>query len=70
MAFPLFRTDDPIADFERYDAMKEERLERLPKCIYCDHPIQTEKLYVINDEFVCPDCLVEHHEKEVDYYVE
>ncbi len=55
-----------FADFDRYEAEQERSLSRLPKCTYCDEPIQSDELYVINDEFVCPECLIEHHRKWVE----
>lgn len=50
-------TNNPIADAERYTAKQEEALERLPKCGWCDKPIQDEECYLIEYEAVCQDCL-------------
>ena len=50
-------TDDPVADFHRYDAEKQARLERLPRCSECDEYIQSETCYRINDELICEDCI-------------
>ena len=66
----FFRTDDPVADFHRYDAEQEKRLEKLPRCCECDNPIQTEECYEINDELICPECLNDNHRKLVEDYVE
>ena len=51
------RTDDPIADFHRYDAERHRRLSRLPKCTECNHHIQQEKAVRIKGNFYCDDCL-------------
>ena len=62
-------TDDPVADFERYDAEQERKLERLPTCSCCDEPIQDDYFYQINDENICVHCLNEYFRKDVDDYV-
>lgn len=51
------RTNDPIADFERYDSEQEEKLERLPRCSYCTEPIQQDTAVVVGNEWYCDDCL-------------
>lgn len=53
----MYYTDDPIADFECWDAEQQRELDRLPECEYCGHPIQDEMCYRINDNLVCEDCL-------------
>lgn len=56
-----WRTADPIRDFERYDADLEDELERLPKCKYCEGPIQQDTAVYLEDEYeyICDDCLCE-----------
>lgn len=51
-----------------YDSMKEEELEKLPKCSECGEPIQSDECYEINDELICPECLRENHRKWVEDY--
>ena len=66
----MFYSDDPIRDHERYEAHRERRLKRLPRCCECGHPIQTEECFLIDGELVCPECLVEHHQRRTDDYTE
>lgn len=61
---------DPLADFDRWDAQQQANLDKLPKCIYCDDPIQDDCYFEINGECVCENCLNEHHKKWVEDYVE
>lgn len=56
--------------WESHEREKERQLERLPVCEVCGKPIQDEHLYLINDEFVCQDCLDRDFRKRVDDYVE
>lgn len=63
----MFLTDDPVADFDRYDAEQQKQLDRLPKCDICDHPIQDDHYYQINGDNVCPDCLDNEFRKDVDF---
>ena len=60
-------TDDPIADFHRYDAEQQKQLDKLPRCEYCDIPIQDDYYYEINDECICEDCLNDNFRKDVEY---
>lgn len=53
----MYRTDDPIADFNRWDADQTEWLERLPVCSECGEHIQQEDAVCINGEWYCDECL-------------
>lgn len=50
-------TDDPIDDFNRWDAEQTRQLEHLPVCADCDQIIQQETAVYINGEWLCDDCL-------------
>lgn len=70
MVLVFHRTDNPVKDFEKYDAEQQKELEKLPVCSHCDEPIQDEHYYEINDEVVCEECLEQNFRKSVDDYVE
>ena len=53
----VLRTDDPIHDFEVWDAEQNRQLEQLPCCADCDQPIQDETAYYINGEWICENCM-------------
>lgn len=57
-------TDDPFADFNRWDAEQNRQLEQRPVCADCDNPIQDETAYYINGEWICKDCM-SAYEREV-----
>jgi len=61
-----YRTDNPIADFERHERQQQKWLERLPVCDICDEPIQDDHYYLINGDNICPDCMENRFRKEVD----
>ncbi len=63
-------TDDPVADYERYDAEFSRWLDSLPRCSECDNPIQDEECYEFNGELICKKCLNDNHRKRVEDYVE
>lgn len=52
----MFYTDDPLRDFERFDAEQEKKIEKLPICCICNEHIQDDTCYVINDEVFCEEC--------------
>lgn len=66
----FYRTDEPLADFNRWDAEQQRKLDRLPKCYECEEPIQTEECFEINGECVCPECLDNNHKHWVEDYTE
>ena len=53
----MYRSDDPVADFERWNADQEKELSRLPKCIDCGEPIQDDYLFDINGDLFCEECM-------------
>jgi len=60
----MFMTDDPIADFNRYDAEQQARLKKLPICARCGEHIQQDKAVCIHGvEFYCDECLDELRER-------
>lgn len=64
----MYYTDDPVADFYRYDREQQERLEQRPVCSYCGEHIQDDHYYRINDEIFCPNCMENEFRKEIDDY--
>lgn len=66
----FYRTDDPFADFDRWDAEQTAKLEKLPKCTECDEHIQDDCYYEINGECVCPECLDNNHKHWVEDYID
>lgn len=66
----IYRTDDPIADYDKYLDEAESQMAKLPKCVHCDEPITDDTYYDINGECMCEACLNKHHRKWVDDYVE
>lgn len=65
----MFFTDDPVADFARHDAEQQKELDKLPRCDYCDEPIQDDFYFLINDEVICESCLNRFFRKDVADYV-
>ena len=61
----MYYTDNPIADFLRYDAEQEKQLEKLPRCSECGKHIQSDFAYYINDEWICEDCMDEYRREVV-----
>ena len=64
----------PIPDnydaFCCHEASQEAALKKLPKCCECGEPIQTDELYEVNDELVCPQCMEDNHRKWTEDYYE
>ena len=53
----MYYTDDPIADFNDYDAEQNRRLEEMPVCADCDEHIHDETAFYINGEWICENCM-------------
>ena len=58
-------TDDPIADFNRYDRERQAEEARYPKCDICGEPM-FEYYYDLDDIKVCEECIKEHYRVEVE----
>lgn len=63
-------TDDPVADFDRWDADQYRRQKRHPRCAHCDEYVQNTRYYLINDSVICPDCLEIDFGHDVDEYID
>lgn len=50
-------TDDPIADYDRWECEQQAKLDKLPHCDDCGQAIQDDHFYLINDMNICPECL-------------
>lgn len=52
-------TNDPIRDASLRDYEHEKWLETLPKCRYCQNPIQDESAVYLEDlgEYICDSCI-------------
>ena len=50
-------SDDPLMDFERWDAEQYDELKERPRCSQCDEPIQEDSAFRINDELICEECM-------------
>lgn len=61
----FYRTDDPHADFDRWDAEEQKALDKLPICADCGEPVQDDHFYEICDEVICPDC-IENYRKPIE----
>lgn len=51
-----FWSNDPVTDAERYDDEMRRRLERHPRCHWCNEFIQDETYYDIDGEIFCECC--------------
>lgn len=66
----MYRTDDPLADYDRYCDEQERELDKLPKCDYCNEPITDDFYFEINGDIICEECLKDNFRKAVDDYIE
>lgn len=66
----MFFTNDPVADFHRYDAERETELAKLPKCDKCKKRIQDEYLYEIEGQLLCEGCMKDLYRHDTEEYME
>lgn len=64
----MMYSDDPATDFAYHDMEQCRKLDILPVCENCGEPIQDEHLFLINDEFLCWECLKENYRKRTEDY--
>ena len=65
----FYRTDDPVADAERYITEQEAELEKMPKCSNCGEYIQEGYLFDIEDTLYCEECAYELFRKDAGDYI-
>lgn len=53
----MCRTDDPVRDYDRYEAEVESAMKLLPVCSECGERIQDDFCYQLYDEIICEECL-------------
>ena len=53
----MYFTDNPIADFLRYDSEQTEALEKYPECSLCGDHITDDYYYDIDGEIYCERCM-------------
>ena len=56
--------------FRRHEAEQERQLDRLPRCVYCDEPIQDEKGYHLDDEWWHEECFNDQFLKSIEDYID
>lgn len=63
-------SDDPAADFDRYDLDRERLLERLPVCEghKCGKRIQDDMYFDIDGEILCEDCMIRKYGRRTEDY--
>lgn len=57
-------TDDPVADFLRYDREQQRELDKRPKCDICGEPLY-ECGYMIDGELICQECLDDNYKIKI-----
>lgn len=69
----MFYSDDPHADFDRWDRERERRLAKRPCCAKCRENIRDDELFNFDGDLVCPECvgewLDEHYKKRTTDYI-
>ena len=55
----MYRTDDPLADHDRWQREQERLADKLPECDYCGKTVD-DYYYNINGDIICEDCLNEN----------
>lgn len=62
-------TDDPIADFEAWDAEQQRKLDSFPKCVECGKRIQDDELFDIDGDLYCLNCADDLFKHSVENYI-
>ena len=63
----MYRTDNPLRDFDRHEAEQEEALKRLPVCQICGERIQDEYAFNIFGDWYHEECYKKDYLKSIPY---
>ena len=66
----MFRTDDPLRDFDRYDAAMAALEAKLPHCDKCGEAINDDEYFYINDEVLCEECMRNEYARSTQDYLD
>ena len=66
----MWYSDDPVADFNRYDSYLEKKLSNMPKCGSCGEHIQDDYLYDVDGNVYCEECFTSEFRRPVELYIE
>lgn len=66
----MFYTDDPVRDYDRYDAAMQIKLSRTPKCEDCANHIQDDEYFDVDGTILCGDCMNDRYRKYTDDYMD
>lgn len=76
----FIKTGNPTTDYLLYDAERENKLEKMPRCVDCGNRIQDAEFYFFKIKipgqplpmikFVCEECLSDCHKVSANDYHE
>lgn len=64
-----FRTDDPLRDFDRYDALMAAREAQLPQCERCGEPVDDDIYFEIDNEILCEKCMHDMYARNTEDWI-
>lgn len=57
---------DAYEMWEQNERRQQRRREEMPVCMDCGEHIVRGKVYDINGEYICRQCMIDYHEKDVE----
>ena len=66
----MYYTDDPVADYDRWQEEEQKWLDKRPKCSECGEPIADDYCYEFDGKLICEICLLDAHKVDTEDYVE
>ena len=61
----MYFTNNPLRDFERYEAEQEENAQKLPLCEICGERIHDEYGYCVDGYWYHEECFEKEYKKEI-----
>lgn len=62
-------SDDPLRDFDRYDALMADKEAKLPQCEKCGEPIDDDVYFEIDNEILCEKCMHEMYARSTEDFL-
>ena len=63
----VFRSDDPVRDFHRWDREQQEWENSLPRCDSCRETVD-DYVFDIDGEILCIQCMIEKYRRDAEDY--
>lgn len=65
----MYYSDNPVRDYDRFDAEQERAMQKYPECACCGKRITDDFLFYIEGDIYCEECMEDEFRRPVDDFI-